>query len=65
MTTHCQLLSLQAYTICAPDVNRAGSGAQNLWDAPDLSGVQLLPCEKINILDLQIYNRIGKAMKKL
>ena len=33
----------QVWTNCAPDVDRACSGAQKLWDDPDVSGAQTLP----------------------
>ena len=32
---------------------------------PDFWGVQMLPCKKEKPLDLQVYSRIGKTMKKL
>ena len=40
----------QAWTNCAPDVDRVRSGEQNLWDVPDFSGAQILPCEKGRII---------------
>ena len=56
----------QVWTSCAPDVDRACSGAQKLWDDPDNSGAQTLPCKKEKkSLDLQIYSQIGKTMKNL
>ena len=30
--------------------DRASSGAQNLWDAPDFSGAQMLPCKTEKII---------------
>ena len=36
----------QAWTNCAPDADRVRSGAQNLWDVPDFSGVHILHFKK-------------------
>ena len=41
------------------------ASAQILWGVPDFSGVHILPCEKENSLGLEIFNRIGKTIKKL
>ena len=40
------LVSRQAWTISAADADRACSGAQNFWDAPDFLGIHILPCRK-------------------
>ena len=53
------LLKVLKYT----NGDRARSGVQNLWDAPDFLGADILPCKKP--LDLQVFSRIGKTMKKL
>ena len=60
-----QLVYLQAWTNCAPDTERARSGAQNLWDVPDFSGTHMLPCKKKKTLDLQVFRQIDKSIEKL
>ena len=46
--------------------NRARSGAQNLWDTPDFSGVHILPCKKKkNIRSTSFQVKKGKTIKKL
>ena len=48
------------------NADQARSGVQNLWDAPDFSGTHILPFKKKKkTLDLQVFSRKGKAMKKL
>ena len=42
-----------------PDTDWTDSGEQNLSDAHDFSGAQILPYKKVKALDLKIYNRIG------
>ena len=46
---------------CAPDGDRASSGAQNHRDVPNFSSSHIWP-QKVN---LQVFSRIGKTMKKL
>ena len=46
---------------CAPDGDRASSGAQNLRDVPNFSSSHIWP-QKVN---LQVFSRRGKTMKKL
>lgn len=48
---------------CAPNVDRATLGAQNLWRVSDFSGAHTLPFKKKP--DLQIFSRIDKAMKNV
>ena len=45
----------------APNSDRVSSGAQNLRDVPDFSSSHIWP-QKVN---LQVFSRIGKTMKKL
>ena len=46
---------------CAPNVDRASSGVQNVRDVPDFSSSDIWP-QKVN---LQVFSKIGKTMKKL
>ena len=46
---------------CAPNANRASSGAQNLRDVPNFLSSHIWP-QKVN---LQVFSRRGKTMKKL
>ena len=48
----------------ASDIDWARLGAQNLLDAPSLSGAHILPCRNKKTLDLQVFSRIGKPIKK-
>ena len=44
---------------------RGRSDAQNLWDAPDFSGVHILASKKEKkLLHLQIFSQIVKPVKK-
>ena len=45
---------------CAPNAERASSGAQNLKDVPDFPSSHIW-LQKVN---LQVFSRIGKTMKK-
>ena len=57
---------IQALINCAPDPDRSRSGAQKLWDEPDLLGAHILLCKKEKkSLDPQIYSWIDKTMKKI
>ena len=47
------------------DRHRMHSVAQNLREALDFLGTYILPCEKENSLDLQIFSSIGEKTKKL
>ena len=50
---------IQAWTNYAPDADQVHLGAQNLWDVPDFSGTQFLPCKKeknITFTNLQSNN---------
>ena len=40
-------------------------GIQHFWGTPDFLGVNIFLCEKEKTLDLQIFSRIDKIMKKL
>ena len=61
MTSKCEGRTYAGLENCAPNADRARSGAQNLKDVPDFSSSHIWP-QKVN---LQVFSRIGKAMKKL
>ena len=50
---------------CEPDADRARWGAQNLRDVLDFSSSRIWPCKNKKLIDLQVFSRIGKTMKKL
>ena len=56
----CGKLSSQAWTNCAP-----GARAQNPETCPILRARNSCLVNNKNILDLQVFNRIGKTIKKL
>ena len=41
------------------------SGAQNLRDVPDFLRWHIWPCNNKKLIDLQVFRRISKTMKKL
>ena len=52
-------------TNCARDIDRAPSGAQNFRCVPDFLVRTFCLVKKKTTLDLQVFSRIGKTMKKL
>ena len=64
MPIRSQLYIKQAWKNYKPDADRARSGEQNLWDAPNFSGENILLC-KTEKKDLQVCSWIGKTTKKL
>ena len=57
--------SLQAGTNCAPDADRALSGAQNHWDASNFLGAYILHCKKEKNIRSTSFQSKGKTVKKL
>ena len=46
-------------------IGAQNSGAQNLKDVPDFLSSHIWPCKNKKLIDLQVFRRIGKTMKKL
>ena len=57
---------MQVWRIAHPmAIGAQNSGAQNLRDVPDFLSSHIWPCKNKKLIDLQVFRRIGKTMKKL
>ena len=57
---------IQAWKIAHPmPIGAQNSGAQNLRDVSDFLRWHIWPCNNKKLMDLQVFRRISKTMKKL
>ena len=64
-TTHFITRIFQEKTYIRPGEVMRLIDIQKPWNTPNFLGAHILPCKKKTSLDLHIFNRTGKTMKKL